>query len=90
MANVKRKPPLSDEEAEDLADYVEGLELKDLSKGRPGPGFRGRPSLTDRAIHSPSIHVRLPAALYEELSRQAGAAGITVSHLVREILEKHS
>ncbi len=88
MATVKRKKPLTEAEAGQLADYVERMDSADLSRGRPGPGYPGRPSLTAKATHSPSIHVRLPEQLYDTLSKRADAAGKTVSTVVREILEK--
>ena len=71
MAQVKPKNVLTEGEAEELAGYIEQLQREDLSKGRPGPGVPGRPSLTvGRAEHSPSIHVRLPEKLYRSLSRR--------------------
>ena len=91
MAKVTRPArKLSDAEeaeAEQLSHYIENLRPKDLGNARPGPGYRGRPSLTAKAAQSPSIHVRLPAPLYAELSKQADSAGITVSSVVRDILK---
>jgi hypothetical protein len=91
MGRVSRRSELTDAEAESLSDYVERLKPKDLGKGRPGPGLRGRPSLMAGATkHSPSIHVRLPEPLYRRLSRRAGRRGTTVSEVVREILQEHA
>jgi len=88
---MTRRRALSEKEARELSDYVEQLRAEDLGKGRAGPGVRGRPSLTvGTTTHSPSIHVRLPEALYRRLSRRAGSRGTTVSEVVREILQKHS
>ena len=91
MTLSRRTPRLTDDEAEKLADYVEQLRPEDLGAGRPGPGFRGRPSLTKgSATHSPSIHVRLPETLYLKLSNRADSTGSTVSEVVRKILSKHA
>jgi hypothetical protein len=91
MATVKHRPSLTEEEAQDLSEYVERLRPQDLGKGRSGPGARGRPPLTvGSTTHSPSIHVRLPESLYRRLSRRAGSRGTTVSEVVREILEEHA
>lgn len=91
MANVRRRTALTEDEAQELSDYVEHLGQEHLGKGGPGPGLRGRPSLTaGRAQHSPSIHVRLPEKLYSSLSRRAGSRGTTVSQVVREILLEHA
>jgi hypothetical protein len=91
MAPMKQPAALSDEEAEELSEYVEGLTVEDLGRGRPGPGSRGRPSLAPgTAKHSPSIHVRLPEPLYRRLSRRAGSRGTTVSQVVRDILQEHT
>lgn len=91
MAKVKRRATLPETEAEELAGYIEHLRPQDLGKGRPGPGHRGRRSLSARGVgHSPSIHVRLPEPLYRRLRRGAGRLGTTVSEVVREILEEHA
>lgn len=91
MAKVTRRSELTDAEADELSNYVERLRPKDLGKGRPGPGLRGRPPLTaDATKHSPSIHVRLPEPLYRRLRRGAGRRGTTVSEVVREILQEHA
>jgi hypothetical protein len=82
---------LGEDEARELSEYVENLRTEQLGRGRPGPGFRGRPSLTQGEVaHSPSIHVRLPAPLYRKLSQRANASGKTMSTVVREILQKHA
>jgi len=91
MTRAVRRSELTETEAMELSAYVERLTPKDLGKGRPGPGLRGRPSLTAGSTkHSPSIHVRLPEPLYRRLSRRAGRRGTTVSAVVREILQEHA
>lgn len=92
MTRARRKPTeLSDHEARDLSAYIENLQPEDLGEAKPGPGLRGRPSLSQgQAAHSPSIHVRVPAALYRKLNQRANASGKTMSTVVREILQKHA
>ena len=91
MTRGRHRPTLSEDEARELSEYIEGLQPEKLGRGKPGPGHRGRPSLTKGEVrHSPSIHVRVPAALYRKLSQRADASGKTMSTVVREILQKHA
>lgn len=81
---------LSDTEVRQLSDYVEQLRTEDLRRGKPGPGYRGRPTLTKGAVaHSPSIHVRVPEGLYRRLNERADSSGTSMSEIVRDILQKH-
>jgi predicted HicB family RNase H-like nuclease len=48
---------------------------------------RGRPSLTGAKHVSPRINLRVPDELHETLEAAAKYAGVTLSVLVREILE---
>jgi hypothetical protein len=79
---------MSDADAEAWGDRFEGLQVKDLGPGRPGPGFRGRPSLSGVKQHSPKVQARVPQPLYDKLDRRARALGTTVSAVLREAIEK--
>ena len=74
---------------ERLADYAESdAVVKYFKNGRPGPGFRGRPSLSGAKEHSPKVQARVPQPLYDKLNRRAQATGTTVSEVLREAIEK--
>lgn len=79
---------LTDAEADAWADRFESLQVKDLGPGRPGPGLRGRPSLTGAKEHSPKVQARVSQPLYDKLDRRARATGRTVSAVLREAIEK--
>jgi len=88
MGRMTSGQGMADDEAETWADRFERLEVKDLGPGRPGPGFRGRPSLSGVEKHSPKVQARVPQPLYDKLNRRARAAGTTVSAVLREAIEK--
>ena len=79
---------MTEAEADAWADRFERLNVKDLGAGRPGPGFRGRPSLTGLKEHSPKVQARVSQPLYDKLDRRARATGKSVSAVLREAIEK--
>ena len=85
---MTKKKGLTDAEAEALADYAENVDVKYLSWGHPGPGYRGRPSLSGAKEHSPKVQARVPQPLFDKLNRRALATGTTVSEVLREAIEK--
>jgi hypothetical protein len=77
---------LSEEDIERLADEAErGF---DLSTWEPRPG---RPRLDPAATeHAPRIAVRLPAALHRRVASRAAAEGLSLSRIVRRLLEEYA
>jgi hypothetical protein len=79
----KRGAQISDDVAERLADEAE--QGYDLSRAKRV----GRPSLGGPGA-SPRLNVRVSQELYAALLERAEAAGVKVSELVRDILERHA
>jgi predicted HicB family RNase H-like nuclease len=49
----------------------------------------GRKSLSGGNTHSPRLEVRVPADLHREIAERAKRENVTVSRLVREILQRY-
>ena len=49
---------------------------------------RGRPSLTDVAVESPQLKVRVPVKLKKAIEKEAKRRGETTSTIVREVLQE--
>lgn len=86
---TKHGKPITDEDLDRMADEAEaGFNVSDW-KLVPRPG---RPSLSSPAApgsHSPRIATRVPAVLRDEVARCAAADGMTVSEVLRSLLEAY-
>jgi macrodomain Ter protein organizer (MatP/YcbG family) len=51
--------------------------------------YVGRPSLAGRAGRKVSVDVTVDDALWTEASRLAHAQGLSLSHVIRELLQEH-
>ena len=70
---------------EDRAERIAETALQDARRRGLIPG---RKSLSGGNTHSPRLEVRVPADLHREITERAKRANVTVSNLVREILQR--
>lgn len=71
---------------EDRAERIAESALKDARRRGLIPG---RKSLSGGTTHSPRLEVRVPADLHREITERAKRENVTVSKLVREILQRY-
>ena len=83
--NKKRPLPISEKEAERLADWFEHEAKPENFK----PRKVGRQPLGDD-FPSPRIQVRVPGPLYRAVSKRVQDEGTTMSALVRRLLEDYN
>ena len=70
---------------EDRAERIAETALQDARRRGLIPG---RKSLSGGNTHSPRLEVRVPADLHREITERAKRENVTVSKLVREILQR--
>jgi predicted HicB family RNase H-like nuclease len=71
---------------EDRAERTAEMALRDARHRGLIPG---RKSLSGGNTHSPRLEVRVPADLHREITERATRQNVTVSRLVREILQRY-
>jgi predicted HicB family RNase H-like nuclease len=71
---------------EDRAERIAETALRDARHRGLIPG---RKSLSGGNTHSPRLEVRVPADLHREITERAKRENVTVSKLVREILQRY-
>lgn len=71
---------------EDRAEQIAEDALKDARRRGLIPG---RKSLSGGGAHSPRLEVRVPVELHREISERAKRENVTVSRLVRDILQRY-
>jgi predicted HicB family RNase H-like nuclease len=73
---------LTEERAEQIAE-------KALQDARRRGLIPGRKSLSGGSTHSPRLEVRVPVELHRKISERAKRENVTVSRLVRDILQRY-